>query len=229
MVFAICIKGSLRPYANHYQPVSRTRTTLLTLLQENEESGWEVFFDKYSPLIYNIGCKTGLRPVEAEDVVQEVTLSVMKGVGRFEHDPESRKFKPWLLRIVRNCVANEFRKRDKAGLMDNHTLATTIEGWEVVGDSFDSLWEEEWQRNVLTLALNKVRSEASPREYQLFDLYVLQQLPVRQIAKKLNVSFTRIYVAKKRIGDRVQKAAKQIDKETELQLLNLQSVANEFS
>ena len=161
--------------------------------------------------------------------MQEVTLSVMKGVGRFEHDHESRKFKPWLLRIVRNCVANEFRKRDKAGLMDNHTLATTIEGWEVVDGSFDSLWEEEWQRNVLTLALNKVRSEASPREYQLFDLYVLQQLPVRQIAKKLNVSFTRIYVAKKRIGDRVQKAVKQIDKETELQLLNLQSVANEFS
>ncbi len=63
---------------------------MLTLLQENENDGWERFFDNYSRLIYATGCKAGLRPVEAEDVVQEVTLCVMRYIDGFEHDAVNR-------------------------------------------------------------------------------------------------------------------------------------------
>ncbi len=195
---------------------------MLTLLRQNDDVGWEQFIEKYSRMIFASALQAGLREAEAEDAAQQVSLAVLKYIGGFEHDAQTRRFKPWLLRIVHSCVVDEIRRRDKA------LPAGLGEAGEVSGgfdDSFGEIWDEEWERNLLTMSLEQVRSEVSARQYQIYDLYVLQEKPVREIMRKLKVSAASVYIAKCRIGKRIAETAKRLEKKNNAQFIRLSATS----
>jgi len=77
-----------------------TRQSLLSRLKNwNDQEGWKAFFDTYWRLIYHTAVKAGLTDAEAEDVVQETVISVMKSMPTFEYDSQNGSFKSWLLRF----------------------------------------------------------------------------------------------------------------------------------
>lgn len=68
-----------------------TRSSLLARLKGKEDQGsWDEFFEIYSDLIYNVARRAGLSDADAKDVLQETTLKVYKGIGRFEKKARQR-------------------------------------------------------------------------------------------------------------------------------------------
>src|SRR5690349_16319564 len=64
-----------------------TRTTLLGRLKDwDDEASWSDFFETYGRLIFRVASKSGLRPAEAEDVVQETVVAVAKHIRAFRYD-----------------------------------------------------------------------------------------------------------------------------------------------
>ena len=54
-----------------------TRRSLLSRLKDwDDQESWRQFFDAYWQLIYNTACRAGLSHAEAQEVVQEVEISV---------------------------------------------------------------------------------------------------------------------------------------------------------
>ena len=43
------------------------------------------------------------------------------------------------------------------------------------GSGLEAVWEAEWEKRLLTAALESVKQRVSPRQYQMFDLHVLPQ------------------------------------------------------
>ena len=77
-----------------------TRQSLLSRLKDwDDHESWRVFFETYWKLIYNAAIKAGLADAEAQDVVQETVISVMKSMPGFEYDAQHGSFKGWLLRL----------------------------------------------------------------------------------------------------------------------------------
>src|SRR5213079_3139615 len=57
----------------------RTRESLLSRLREWDNAAeWRVFFDTYWRLIFNFGRKSGLSEPDAQDLVQDVMVSMAK-------------------------------------------------------------------------------------------------------------------------------------------------------
>ncbi len=56
------------------------------------------------------------------------------------------------------------------------------------GAPLDAVWQEEWEKHLMTAALERVKRRVSPRQFQMFDLHVLQKLPVAQTARTLQAS-----------------------------------------
>src|SRR5258706_14947787 len=78
-----------------------TRQSLLSRLKDwKDEESWRVFFDTYWKLIYGAAMKAGLSDAEAQDVVQETVISVLKSMPGFEYNTEKGSFKSWLLRLT---------------------------------------------------------------------------------------------------------------------------------
>jgi RNA polymerase sigma-70 factor (ECF subfamily) len=185
-----------------------TRSSLLSRLRHwDDAESWREFFGRYRRFIRGLALKYGLTRAEADEVVQETMLVVARQLPEFRYDPALGTFKGWLFGITRRCVSRQFALRAAAsGLMDDgerkprhDTLpAQTIE-------TFEAQWEEEWRRSLLSLAMERVRRRAKPKQFQMFDLYVTQQMPMPQVRRLLNVNAAQVYMAKLRVGALVRK------------------------
>jgi RNA polymerase sigma-70 factor (ECF subfamily) len=180
----------------------------------NDQESWQIFFDTYWRLIYNTAVKAGLNDAEAQDVVQETILSVCKKLPGFEYDPAKGSFKAWLLTVTRWRITAQLRKRrpetGQPGLerlppTRTARTATVERVADPARSALDALWDEEWEKNLLAAAIERVKKKVTPKEYQVFDFYVSQKLPVSQVARALRVNRGQVYLAKHRINRLIKK------------------------
>src|ERR1043166_5796096 len=91
--------------------VAPRRSLLSRLKESNAQESWREFFDTYWRLIYTTALNAGLTDSEAQEVVQETVLTVVRKIKSFRYDPAIGSFKGWLLTIVRWRIGDQFRKR----------------------------------------------------------------------------------------------------------------------
>src|SRR5712664_378271 len=98
--------------ANEIGELIPTRRSLLSRLRDwNDQESWRVFFDTYWRLIYVTARKAGLSDAEAQDIVQETVIEVMKKMPDFRYDAKKGSFKGWLLQITKWRVIDYMRRR----------------------------------------------------------------------------------------------------------------------
>ena len=183
-----------------------TRQSLLSRLRDwNDHDGWKDFFETYWRLIYCAAIKAGLTETEAQDVVQETVISVSKSMPTFQYDRSHGSFKGWLLQLTRWRITDQYRKRQRgiASGDQDHSDGPRTEALERIPDpagvELESVWDAEWERNLLQAALDRVKKKVTGKQYQVFDLHVVKQWPVTRVVKALKVSPTSIYLTKHRI------------------------------
>lgn len=196
-----------------------TRWSLLTRLKNwDDQASWQEFFDTYWKLIYGVALKAGLNDAEAQDVVQETVITVAKNLGQFKTHPAHGSFKGWLLHTTRWRIADQFRKRPpengpSASRPDDTTRTATVERIpDPVGFSLDAVWEAEWETNLLAVATENVKQRVSPEEYQMFDLCVVRNCPVKEVAAKLGVKIWKVYFAQKNVLALIKKERTKLER-----------------
>jgi len=188
-----------------------TRQSLLSRLKDwNDQESWKAFFDTYWRLIYNAAVKAGLTDAEAQDVVQETVISVLKSMPTFEYEAEKGSFKTWLLRLTRWRVLDQLRKRQrdiepKAATRTSTQTATIERVIDPVGMKLEAIWNEEWERNLMEAAIERVKRKVEPRQYQVFDLCVVKEWSPARVARALKVNRGRVYLIKHRINNLIKK------------------------
>jgi RNA polymerase sigma-70 factor (ECF subfamily) len=196
-----------------------TRETLLSRLKNwTDQESWNRFFNTYWRLIYVTAVKAGLSKEEAQDVVQETVISVCKSMPEFKYDPKRGSFKGWLLQLTRWRVRDQVRKRlpetiikeDEAGAPAWPAMVEDLPGADVL--RLETVWDEEWDKALIHAAIERVKRKVSLKQFQIFDLHVLQKLPVAEVRKILNVSSGRIYLAKHRISAVLKKEMERLEK-----------------
>lgn len=184
-----------------------TRRSLISRLRncEDEES-WRTFFKTYWKLLYSFAVRRGCTDAEAEEVVQETVISVARKMPEYRYDPAVCSFKGWLMHVTNWRVIDRIRKRSPGGAI---SIALDADVATSVGASdLESLWEEEWQKNMLDAALERVKRKVNPESYQIFFLLLVKQQSPRQIASLLKISVGRVYLAKHRVGALVRQEIK---------------------
>jgi RNA polymerase sigma factor (sigma-70 family) len=183
-----------------------TRETLLERLKGiDDHASWQAFFDTYWRLIYGVAVKAGLSEDEAQDVVQDTVVTVARNIAEFRYDPAKCAFKTWLLNLTRWRIVDQIRKRQSKPPTDNlsGTEATRASQNEIVdpaGCALERIWEEEWEGNMFEVVTQRVKRQVAPKQYQMFYLHVLKELPVKEVAARVGASVGAVYLAKHRVG-----------------------------
>src|ERR1044071_2164741 len=167
-----------------------TRYSLLSRLQDwGDQEGWKDFFDTYWRLIYTLAIRSGLSEAEAQDVVQEVVISVAKHIHKFERNRERGSFKGWLRNIIRWRIGDQMAKRLPArqpGLelvsFDSADNGVDVRQIPDPGTDLEAVWDQEWKANLFHAAVHKVKQQVKEEHYLIFDLYVLKHWPVLKVA-----------------------------------------------
>jgi RNA polymerase sigma factor (sigma-70 family) len=198
-----------------------TRESLLSRLKDHDDSAsWKQFFDLYWRLIYSVARKSGLTEIESQEVLQETLITVSKRISGFKYDPKVGSFKGWLLHTTRWRINDQLRKRQRDNVMDHHgsnegeRSTATIERIPDPGQGgFDGVWEEEWSKNLMDLAIQRVKQEVKPRQYQIFDLYVVKKWPIGKVTSTLKINSGQVYLAKHRVGSLIKKQVRTLQRQ----------------
>ena len=75
-----------------------------------------------------------------------------------------------------------------------------------------AVWQTEWEKHLMAAALERVKQQVSPRQFQMFDLHVLQNQSVQETARTLQASVASVYMAKHRVARLVKKEVKKLER-----------------
>lgn len=198
----------------------KTRRSLIERLRNRDDrESWREFFNRYWKLIYGLAIKSGLTADEAEEVVQETMATLSKNLDSYEYQPEECSFKSWIFKCAKWRIIDQIRKRPAdflRSIRPDHEPDRTATVERVADEAtppLEQIWEEEWQQNLMDVALARVKQKVSIKEFQIFDLYVLKAWPVSEVKRMLHVSAARVYVTKHRISALIRKEVRKLEEE----------------
>ena len=186
----------------------------------DDQESWRTFFDLYWRLLYNVARRSGLDDSGAQEIVQDTVIAVARKMPEFRYDPARGTFRQWLLRITRRRIVDHLRRiyrqppqADVApeSLDEDEEHAAAITDQSV--SAIDAAWNEEWEKATFDAALARVRAEINPRHFQVFDYCVLKEWPVAKVASTLGMNAAQVYLARHRVSQAVQRAARRIEGE----------------
>ncbi len=191
----------------------KTRKSLIEKLDNWENHKvWDEFYQTYWRLIYSVASKSGLTREEAFDVVQETVIAIARQVKKGQYDPRAGSFKAWLLQMTRWRILDVFRARkrqpslaDQGDSDSEHAELAMERLTQDKDDVLEKIWDKEWRDNISTAALERVKTKVSPRQFQIFDCYVMKGWGVKKTAEVLGVNVAQVYLAKHRVGALVKK------------------------
>lgn len=180
-----------------------TRKSLLAKVRSGDEVSWREFYAAYKPLILLCGRDCSLTPDENDELVQQVMTEIFQkdvlskyDIDKvpdnvvFKHDPARGRFRYFLKKIIRNQAIKIYHKRQM-----HEPLEKIPEISEAV---WESTWNQEWQRYMLTMALTELKNKVQEETFLAFEMYALQERPVGEVAAFLGLSVSSVYTAKSR-------------------------------
>ena len=188
--------------------MDETRPSLLFRAQTGEENAWKDLTDLYRPLIIGWLSRQGVPARDREDLSQEVLLSVVKHLPRFEHTGQRGAFRSWLRTIVCSRTSDYWRAAERSHQADGGSGATAA--LQQIADPHSDLnrrWDEEHDRYVLDCLLDLVQEEFEPATVRAFRRLALDGASGAEVAAELGLSVAAVYVAKSRVLQRIRQEA----------------------
>lgn len=88
------------------------RAELVRRCRSGDGAAWEEIVQTYTRRIYNLAYRFTSRADTAEDLTQEVFIRVYKSLDQY--NPKQGDLQNWLMRLARNLVIDDYRKRQRA-------------------------------------------------------------------------------------------------------------------
>ena len=198
-----------------------TRRSLLDRLRDwEDQTSWRDFFNTYWKFIYGVAVRSGLSDSEAEEVVQETVLSIAKKMPEYIYDPARCSFKGWLMRVIRLRIADQLRRRQPAfqQLPSGDADSQRTPAVERIPDTGGSLaqqhaiWDEEWERNLVDAAMERVKLRVKAQHYQIFHLSAVKGMNATQVARMLQVNVAQVYLVRHRLAKEVKREVDRLKK-----------------
>jgi RNA polymerase sigma-70 factor (ECF subfamily) len=172
-------------------------------VRARDPQAWRQLADLYGPLVYGWCRNRGLQSADADDVLQEVFLTVASRIADFRRDREGDTFRGWLAGITRNKIGDWLRHRHKGetatGGTDAHQLlleAPAVEpaSWPAPGEPGD----------LYRRALEVIRTEFTERTWQAFWKVVVEDRLPADVAADLGMSRNAVYLARSHVLRRLR-------------------------
>src|SRR5262245_24121429 len=189
-----------------------THVTLLTQLRQDpfDQDGWGEFVDLYGRHIYRWCRQWKLQDADAEDVMQNILVKLIRKIRAFAYDP-SRSFRGWLKTVAYHAWRDfEVSRRRPATGDDSQVeeLMLTVEAREDLAQKL----EEAFDLELLEAAKVRVRLRVAPQTWEAFRLIALEGLPVAEVATRAHLQAAMVYVAKSKVQKMLQEEIRNLER-----------------
>jgi RNA polymerase sigma-70 factor (ECF subfamily) len=172
--------------------VTATRQTLLHRVRDRDDrEAWTEFFELYAPLLEGYARAHGLARDDAEEVRDQCLEVLTKKLPGFEYERARGSFSAWLHRIAHAKVIDLARAR-KVRPRESVELTSLA----AAGTDPDEHWERQWRAEHLRYALARVQRDEAPERFRVFELLLVDELPVSEVCAQTGLVATQVYKIK---------------------------------
>ena len=181
-------------------PDQPTSATLLARLRDPaaDPQAWAEFVRRYGPLVYRWCRHWNLQEADAQDVTQDVLARLVVRLRDFEYDPAG-SFRAYLKTVAGFVWRDLLQRRRKAGVGTGDTAHQERLGAVAARDDLARRLDEEFDRELLERASERVRARVEPGTWEAFRLTALEGVPGAAAAARLGVGVYAVFQAKSRV------------------------------
>ncbi|MBM4260278.1 MAG: sigma-70 family RNA polymerase sigma factor [Deltaproteobacteria bacterium] len=177
---------ALRSYENE--------AALIKRLQAGDEQAFETIFNKYSPKLYNVAQRILGEPADAEEVIQEVFLTVFRKAESFQGNSQ---FSTWLYRLTVNEALGKIRKsknKQKEVEYEEFLPKFADDGHHAVRPVVDwcATAEEQYAGRELRQLLSKALNQLKPIDKSVVVLSDVEGMSDKEIAEILDLTVSAV-------------------------------------
>lgn len=178
--------------------MTSTPVSLLARLQQSadDRDAWNEFAELYTPFLYHWARRVGASGADAEDLVQDVFVVLVRKMPHFAYDRDG-SFRAWLRTVTRNKWQERRRRaelpREPGVPVDPPDPADQ-----------DAVWEDEYRKHVIARALENLRDDFQPASWRACWEVVAQGRPAAAVAAELGLTVGAVYAAKFRVLARLR-------------------------
>lgn len=189
------------------------RSLLARIRDPNDDQAWCRFVDTYGPVLYQYARRQGLQDADAADVTQDILRRVSLAMETFQYDPGRGSFRGWLFTIARNSLRNFLASaaRRERGTGDTNCRQLLEQQPDDAHNS--QVWDEEYQRHLLSLAAEQIRGLFAASTWQAFWQTAVHGKDVKHVAQSLGISVGAVYVARSRVLARLRQEIQLLESE----------------
>jgi RNA polymerase sigma-70 factor (ECF subfamily) len=192
--------------------VPDTRASLILRLPRTEDAeAWREFVAIYEPFVHRFARRHGFQEADARDLVQNVLLSVVNAVGRWQADPKRARFRTWLFTIARNQFLDQMAKKRRQPVRSG---SSSVVDWLLQQPAPDDLAEQlalEHRQTVFRFAAARVRRSFKLTTWRAFWMTSVEQCPVEEAAESLGLTAGAVYIARARVLARLRDEVRQLE------------------
>lgn len=185
-------------------PDTDTSLTLLERIQGHPEDprAWQLFVERYQPKIRRWCLAWGLQDSDADDITQDVLVKLFGALRKFRYDPD-KGFHAWLKTVTQHAWFDFLAARRKDPGHNADSIGQIADSAEAQSD-LERRIEEAFERDLLNLAMNRVKGRVKSVTWDAFHLTAIGGLSGADAAQKLGMPVAHVFVAKHRVQKMLQ-------------------------
>lgn len=193
-----------------------TRDSLILQVKDPANRiAWDEFAQIYRPVIYRIARSRGMQEADAQDLAQQVLMSVASAIGRWQQQDEDTRFRNWLSRVTRNAIIRALTRGPKDQAVGGAAAWSLIDEAEVSDHETETLITLEYRRELYLKAARAVRVDVAVETWKAFEMSVVQGVSVAETANQLGLSTGSVYAGRSRVMRRLREAVSRLEEEAE--------------
>lgn len=169
------------------------------LLNHDDADAWRHFALIYEPLLRRWVGRNVSQPAATDDIVQEVLAALLEGLPKFQHNLRPGAFRSWLKSITIHRIRRHWRTEQITA-----RYLSQIEDLEDPNSKLSRVWDDEHDRHLLGVLLDRIQPEFDPRTWAIFQRVVIDGVSPRDVAREFASSANAVYIAKARILKRLR-------------------------
>ena len=131
---------------------------------------WERFVSLFTPLLRRWAVRLGVREADAEDLLQELFVILIRKLPEFRYDP-TRSFRAWLWTVFQHAVLAWRKRQPQAGPALEQLAELSAP------DSLAEATDAEYRRYLLGRITQIVQTDFPPATWQIFRSVAIEGRP----------------------------------------------------
>lgn len=181
-----------------------SESLILRVKDPADAAAWTTLLEIYRPVVLRMAVGRGMQAADAEDLAQNVFISIARRVDDWEFGESLPPFRVWLYRIARNAIVNAItRRRPDAGAGSTSIDELLAEVPERDAHITAELLQVS-RREAFRWAAEEIKPEFQPATWAMFWESSVNAKPIAEVAKNHGRSTGAVYLARCRVMQRLK-------------------------